>query len=105
MMYNITLVQTINAFHTQMKHLDNFILVGQRYDWANPRVIDDLSFEHFFSNIKIEKHYHVSYLKDDTDTQYKCSLHQPTGIDYVVHSKTTLVSSSLSFVAFLSTAV
>jgi len=70
--YNQTLVNTIKKFKKYFDYKD-FLLVGQRLDWKNYKKID-LSNEELICIIK-ESTYHV-----------------PCGIDYLIHSKTSLLN-------------
>jgi hypothetical protein len=86
MIYNQTMIDTIMAFKMKFSDLNNYLLVGQRFDWDNPKVLDDLSYEHFTKYMNTNKRIADS-------TEYKCTLHAPCGIDYLIHSKTTIVNN------------
>jgi len=69
---------TFNAFcdyNDNVAHKKDFLLMGTRWNWKNPKSIDftDANWESIVTNIA----------KNDG------SMHAPTGIDYFVYSKTT----------------
>jgi len=86
MIYNKTMIDTIMAFKNKFAGLINYLLVGQRFDWDNPKVLDDLSYEHFMKHMNTDK-------RTSDSSPYKCTLHAPCGIDYLIHSKTTIVNN------------
>lgn len=92
MIYYDDLIKTILKFDPIRKSnkLSNFLLVGARHDWHNPKVIDDLSKEIFVKNMHMNKEKHTDICKTDSSFN-ECSLHDTCGIDYVVHSKTTFL--------------
>tara|TARA_Y100000817_G_C16861676_1_gene546024 strand:+ start:1639 stop:2394 length:756 start_codon:yes stop_codon:yes gene_type:complete len=73
MIYFQNMVDTIMAFKRQINTKD-YILVGQRYDWKQPRKID-------ITDPSVIDH----IIKNES------TLHASCGIDYVIHSKTSLV--------------
>lgn len=88
MIYNSTMIDSILAFKSKFADLNNYLLVGQRIDWHNPKVLDDLSYEHFIKNMNTN-----TDKETDNSPQYKCTLHAPSGIDYLIHSRTTIVNN------------
>jgi hypothetical protein len=73
------------------QNLSNFSLVGGRMDWHNPKILTDLSKEHFFSNINMNKKECIEICHTDSP-HYECSNHSLCGIDYVIHSPTTYIN-------------
>lgn len=92
MIYYDSFVKTINAFKETNSEIKNFILVGQRFDWHNPCILTDLTEEYFKNNITYEHPTLTSKQYKEGD-KFQGQLHAPTGIDYVVHSKTTIVNN------------
>ena len=74
------------------KTINNFLLVGQRYDWHNPRILKHLTKKYFIDAIKMNKEHNTNVCKMDSSYN-ECSWHAPTGIDYVIHSKTTFLNN------------
>jgi hypothetical protein len=70
-------------------HFKNFLLTGQRYDWHNPKIINNLNKETFMENMNSKNMRSTSVQQLDSQ-KYECSLHLPCGIDYLIHSKTSL---------------
>tara|TARA_B110000008_G_scaffold274279_1_gene309819 strand:+ start:4881 stop:5795 length:915 start_codon:yes stop_codon:yes gene_type:complete len=93
MIYYNDLIKTILKFDIVRKSnkLKEFLLVGGRHDWHNPKQIDDLSKEHFLKNIHINEEKRREVCQTDSNF-YECSEHETTGIDYIIHSKTTLIN-------------
>jgi hypothetical protein len=92
MIYYDDMINNILKFEPVRKSnkLDNFLLVGARHDWHNPKVLDDLSKQKFVKNIHINEEKHTDICQTDSSFN-ECSLHNTCGIDYVVHSKTTFL--------------
>ena len=76
----------------KIKSINNFLLIGQRYDWHNPKILKNLTKENFINNSKMNNKKTVDVCKMDSSYN-EYSLHAPTGIDYVVHSKTTFLDN------------
>ena len=66
---------TFKAFLNKFPERKSFLLIGQRWDWTNPKPIDfnDINWQ---SNVKKQA-------KSDG------KMHSPTGIDYFLHTKET----------------
>ena len=73
MIYTQTLIDTIKAFKNNYTEKD-YLLVGQRWDWKTPRIIDTND-NNIIKKIISEE----------------CNLHASCGIDYIIHSKTSLL--------------
>ena len=89
--YNI-MIECIKYFKFIKPNEKNYLLVGVRIDWANPKPLLDLSLEHFFSNININSGQNLNICKTDSN-KYECYYHKPTGIDYIIHSKSTFINN------------
>ena len=72
MIYFNDFIETIKAFRKEYTQKD-FMMAGRRHDWKTPRVFD-LNNKDEVNNI----------LKNE------CRLHETCGIDYIIHSKTTM---------------
>tara|TARA_Y100000592_G_C5440348_1_gene303038 strand:- start:117 stop:929 length:813 start_codon:yes stop_codon:yes gene_type:complete len=92
MIYYNSMITCIKYFKTYGVSIKNYLLVGSRIDWANPKVLDDLSFEHFNNNINLNEGVNVNICKTNSD-KYECYYHKPCGIDYVIHSKSTFINN------------
>jgi hypothetical protein len=66
---------TFNAFITQNPRQNDFLIVGQRWDWNNPEKID-------FGDKNWEENVKTKSISDG-------KIHAPSGIDYFLCSKTT----------------
>ena len=93
MIYYDDMIKNILAFDKIkiQQNLSNFSLIGGRMDWHNPKVLIDLSNEHFVSNIHLNKKNTVTICQTDSP-HYECSNHALCGIDYVIHSPTTYIN-------------
>ena len=93
MIYYNDLIKTIITFDKVRKSnkLKDFLLVGGRHDWHNPKILKDLSKEEFIKNIHINEEKHNDICQRDSSFN-ECSVHATCGIDYVIHSKTTLIN-------------
>lgn len=87
------LVDNIKMFdvHRKSKNIVNFALVGARLDWNNPCILPQITKEHFFGNIKINKmignqRLTKTIVKSD---KYECHPITDDAIDYIIHSPTT----------------
>ena len=92
MIYYNTMIESIKFFKENKPDIDNYLLVGARIDWMNPKILSDLTKEHFFGNIIINKGENTNICKTDSQ-KYECARHKPCGIDYVVHSKSTFINN------------
>lgn len=70
-----TFVDTVCAFKKKYEHIDKYLLLGQRFDWFQPRKIDVLNLDNILDEIKKES-----------------TIHPPYGSDYFIHSKKTLLN-------------
>jgi hypothetical protein len=73
MTYGQNLIDTILEFKSGNQD-KNYMMVGQRWDWAVPRIIDNILDTDILQTIIQES-----------------TLHATCGIDYIIHSKTTMV--------------
>ena len=92
MIYFNEMVDCIKCFKENYKNEKNYLLVGARIDWSNPKILPDLSKEFFFKNINKNKGHNV-FITNSESNKHECYLHQPTGIDYVIHSKSTFINN------------
>ena len=67
--------ETFNSFITQNPTKNDFLIIGQRWDWNNPESID-------FSDANWEENVKKQAMSDG-------KMHAPSGIDYFLCSKTT----------------
>lgn len=78
-LYNSSLVQTLLSFKEKFKEKE-FVLVGQRLDWEN-----------YNNQLNTPEHINEKYtLKKILDST---QMHVPCGIDYFIHSKTSLLNN------------
>ena len=80
-----------NLRDTSKIHFKNYILTGQRNDWHNPKKINNLDKESFIKNMN-SKNIRTNSVEKLDSKLYECSLHLPCGIDYIIHSKSTLIN-------------
>ena len=94
MIYYNDIIQNIMAFDVikKEKQINNFALVGGRIDWHNPKILNDISKEHFFSNLNINNPSTTGICQMNS-SKYECSNHALCGIDYVIHSPTTFINN------------
>ena len=92
MIYYNKIIECIKYFKETKPNEKNYLLVGARIDWANPKLLFDLSEEHFLSNININNGKNTNICKTDSN-KYECFYHAPCGIDYVIHSKSTFINN------------
>jgi hypothetical protein len=87
------LIQNIFYFSNKFteKNIKNYLLTGQRHDWTNPKVLNDFSKENFIKNSHINSRVNEDIYKLDSQ-KHEIGLHPTCGIDYIIHSKTTINS-------------
>jgi hypothetical protein len=92
MIYFNDMIDTILKFHPSRvtNKIKNFLLVGSRYDWHNPKPLKDLSQKNFIKNMNINEENTTNVQQLDSE-KYECSLHPKCGIDYMIHSKSSLI--------------
>jgi hypothetical protein len=71
-------------------HFNNFILTGQRHDWHNPKEMNGFNKEEFIKNMN-SKNIRTNNIEKMDSNLNECSLHLQCGIDYLIHSKSTLI--------------
>ena len=71
--------------------IQNFALVGGRTDWHNPKILKDISYNLFISNLNINNK-NTTDICQTNSSKYECSYHALCGIDYVIHSPTTFIN-------------
>ena len=92
MIYFQDMINTIYSFKINKPNEKNFLLIGQRIDWHNPKILEKISKDEFFHKINFKNISSINV--DKLDSLYnECSLHLPCGIDYVIHSKTTFLNN------------
>ena len=76
MTYGQDLIDTILEFksHPVCGQDKNYMMVGRRWDWSTPRIIDNIINENILQTIIQES-----------------TLHATCGIDYIIHSKSTII--------------
>lgn len=88
MIYFNNMIMSIYSFKKNFTNEKNFLLIGQRIDWHNPKILEKITYSSFFDNINLKNRQTTNVCM--TDSSYnECSIHAPCGIDYVLHSKTT----------------
>ena len=92
MIYFQDMINTIYSFKINKPNEKNFLLIGQRIDWHNPRMLEKISKDEFFHKINFKNISSINVEKLDS-LYNECSLHLPCGIDYVIHSKTTFLNN------------
>jgi hypothetical protein len=92
MIYFQDIIITINSFKINKPAEKNYLLIGQRIDWHNPKKLEKILKNDFFENISLNNKPSIKIEKLDS-LYYECSLHLPCGIDYVIHSKTTFLNN------------
>jgi hypothetical protein len=94
MIYFNDMIKNILAFkHIKEQYkIQNYALIGGRIDWHNPKLLDDLSKEHFISNMNINSKGTINICQTNS-SKYECSHHALCGIDYVIHSPTTFINN------------
>lgn len=70
-------------------NIKNYLLTGQRYDWINPNILNDFSKENFIKNSHINSNV-TEDIYNLESKNHEIGLHPPCGIDYIIHSKTTI---------------
>ncbi len=88
MIYFQQMITAIYSFKINYQHEKNYLLVGQRIDWHNPKIIPNLTYSLFFEKINLKNSPTTNVCMLDSSYN-ECSLHPPSGIDYVLHSKST----------------
>ena len=95
MIYFQSLIINIYLFKLQKPNIKNYMLIGQRYDWMNPKMLDNLNEQNFKKNMNINIFKETDPMQvkiSKTDSKlYEVNLHVPCGIDYVIHSKTSVI--------------
>ena len=66
-------------------------MIGKRHDWFNPKILENLSKEHFLSNIFLNEKTTMRVTKTNSEKR-EIAEHPSTGIDYVIHSPTTFIN-------------
>lgn len=92
MIYFQNMIETIKNFKQNFSNIKNYLLVGARIDWLNPKILSSFTCQSFLDNININKYININIQKTDS-TKYECAHHPATGIDYVIHSKSTFVNN------------
>lgn len=92
MIYFQDMIKTIYSFKINKPNEKNYLLVGQRIDWHNPKILENISKNDFFNKINLENKVTINIEKQDSSYN-ECSLHAACGIDYVIHSKTTFLNN------------
>ena len=92
MIYFQDMINTIFNFKQQKPDEKNYLLIGCRIDWLNPKKLEKITKNDFFNKINLNNKASVNIEKQDS-LYHECSLHPPCGIDYVIHSKTTFLNN------------
>lgn len=92
MIYFQDMINTIYSFKINKPNEKNYLLVGQRIDWHNPKILENISKNEFFNKINFKNIGTINIEKQDS-IYNECSLHPACGIDFVIHSKTTFLNN------------
>lgn len=92
MIYFQDMITTILNFKHKKPDEKNYLLVGSRIDWHNPKKLEKISKDDFFNKINLKNKGTTNIEKLDS-LYNECSIHPPCGIDYVIHSKTTFLNN------------
>jgi hypothetical protein len=92
MIYFQDMITTILSFKELHPHEKNYLLVGQRHDWHNPKILEEFDKCTFLEKMNLKN---IPSIKvEKLNSLYnECSLHPACGIDYVLHSKTTFLNN------------
>ena len=92
MIYFQDLINNIYNFKINKPNEKKYLLIGQRIDWHNSKILENISKNDFFNKINFNNK--PSNKIEKIDSSYnECSLHAPCGIDYVIHSKSTFLNN------------
>lgn len=92
MIYFQDMINTILSFKKLKPYEKNYLLVGGRIDWYNPKLLETLDKNSFCNNINLNKFIDVN-IRFTESSKYECCEHPLCGIDYVIHSKTTFLNN------------
>lgn len=85
--FNEDIIKTINTFkkYKEENNIKNYMIVGQRHDWSNPKILDHFDKDKFIANSEgCEQTNEIKYLDHP---KHKISIHKTTGVDYIFHNK------------------
>lgn len=85
--FNEDIIKTINAFkkYKEENNIKNYMIVGQRHDWCNTKILDHFDKDKFIANSeKCEQTNAIKYLDHP---KHKICIHKTCGIDYIFHNK------------------
>ena len=91
MIQNILSFDKLRQMNKNNNSFKDFILIGRRWNWENPKKLDSINKKHFMNKMVTNLNKSV-LIKQYSDDKYYGNLHPQTGIDYVIHSKTTFIN-------------
>ena len=93
MIYFQDMIDNILSFKKHKPNEKNYLLVGGRIDWYNPKILEKLDKQHFYNNINLNNKYIDVNIRFVESKKFECSNHPLCGIDYVIHSKSTFLNN------------
>jgi hypothetical protein len=93
MIYFQDMITTILNFKQQKPDEKNYLLVGGRIDWYNPKILEKLDKKYLFDNINLNNNFIDINIRFTESSKFECCSHPLSGIDYVIHSKTTFLNN------------
>ena len=93
MIYFQDMITTILNFKQQKPDEKNYLLVGGRIDWYNPKILEKINKEYFGNNINLNNKFIDGNIRFTESNKFECCRHPMSGIDYVIHSKTTFLNN------------
>jgi hypothetical protein len=87
------MITTILNFKQQKPYEKNYLLVGGRIDWYNPKELEKIDKNYFVNNINLNNKYIDGNIRFIESDKFECCYHPMCGIDYVIHSKTTFLNN------------
>ena len=92
MIYFQDMIDNILTFKKYKPDERNYLLVGGRIDWYNPKILEKLDKKYFHDNINLNNEFIDSNIRFMESNNFECCNHPLCGIDYVIHSKTTFLN-------------
>tara|TARA_B100001778_G_scaffold318216_1_gene306571 strand:+ start:806 stop:1627 length:822 start_codon:yes stop_codon:yes gene_type:complete len=92
MIYFQHMIDIIKSFKSKYADLKNYALVGRRIDWFNPKILESFDYNKFANNINMHSKQSV-IISHQSSNKYECAYHAECGIDYFIHSPTTVINN------------
>lgn len=93
MIYFQDMIDNILSFKKYKPNEKNYLLVGGRIDWYNPKILEKLDKQYFYNNINLNNKFTGVDICFVESKNFECCNHPLCGIDYVIHSKSTLLNN------------